>query len=240
MPLTVVHTLYEVVLTTKYLAQECINRWNYWCPIQLPTNRGSLMLATEMGAIYDDTAEAYPSPSMLSRIKDCLVTGVVFKSLNVREVYSDTDFLQVPFVHPMTGSDTEVPSPSAVALGFRSNQTRRSVGRSFKRFAGLSSPALGNGNTLPSSFVTASVQPLAEIMGVIFSGDDGGTAYEFHPCTVGKEKYEVMEGGVGTGRFAYKYYDTIEAQEDHLALDIIWEPYTGARTQRSRQEGVGQ
>lgn len=230
--------IFEVVLGGTYLGQKCRNVWNYSGDDTEISIKPSYALASALGFIYSDLVSSYPTDTLFDRIRDCLVDDYVFKFINVRDIFSEVDFIELPFVHPAGGRDTETPAPSVNALGYRTNRTRRNVGRGFKRFAGISTASMGSGNDMLGTFLTNFAIPLADQMSSNAVYDDGGTLKTFKPIVCGKLKYEIPP--TPSGKFAYKYFPDLETQLEHTALDVTWEEYNGTRTQGSRQAGRGE
>lgn len=228
--------LMEVVLEQSYLEQFTVNRFNYVASGTPAAVSFSFALMSALGAI--PVATVYPTNGWLDSIVDCQHVSVECTQVVARDVYSDTDFFEQPFVDPLGGSRSGAAGAPYISLGFRTNRTRLDIRRGSKRFVGVSGDDLIAGGAYDGTFLTGQIIPLAEKLGDVLEYDDEGQTITFTPCIVSREKRQVP--GSDPARFAYYYYETEEEQLDHVMTGIIWDPYLTTRSQTTRQYGRGQ
>lgn len=225
----------ELVLEQTFANQQIINRWNYLASGTPASVSFSFGLVSAFGAI--ESAGVYPVGGVLNLLLACQTTTVVSVQIGVRDVYSNTDFYELPFLVPANGQAAgEALSPTS-AMGFRTNRTRTDIRRGTKRFVGVSENVNGAAGVLAGAFVDGNMTNLANAMSDTLEYDDEGNTLTFQPIICGREKYS--PSGNPAGPFAYKYYDTEAEQLDHIMTSIIWSPYPEVRTQTSRQYGRG-
>lgn len=226
--------LFELVLKSVYAGQECINRWNYNSSGTPAAVSLSFALASAAGMIAAGEPPAFPSDTMFSKIRNITATNVEFREVIVNNVYTLTDFYTTAFPDNTLGTaGGGAANQSFVASGFRTNQTRRDVGRGFKRFVGVPDGFTGVNNTLNPTHLEA-MNILRAAMSLNLTYNDEGNTITFSPVICGKEKYTTP-----SGKFAYRYYPSLVQQLDHTATGILWEIYDTTRSQTSRQIGKG-
>lgn len=231
--------LYELVLTTKYEQQICVNRWNYLSGTIPALTLGSFALLDAMGWTIPVTDTEFPVGSFAASIRGLLATTLRIVSVQAKAIYDPTDFYELPYAQTITGGSAGEGSAPFIAYGYRTNRVRTDVARGTKRFAGVPESNVGQGGVMTAGTVTAMAAVAAKMTeSVVY--EDSDPDITFQPCVAGKEKYEVEVDGVPTGRFAYRYYPVEADQLEKLALGIIWQPYDTARSQTSRQYGRGQ
>jgi hypothetical protein len=226
--------LMELTLFQTFEGQVCVNRWNYVASGTPAAVTLSFALASVMGFLpLSTTLTADTVGGLIQAIQN---TGAVFNSVLSRAVYIDDDFYDSPFLastHGAQGSGASASSPLA-AYGFRSNRVKQSIGRGYKRFAGVEQSLMSTGGDWISG-VEDDLQALADALGETLSYTDEGNSLTFVPCVVQKEKYEVES----SGKFAYRYYASQATQLTHTAQGVVWEFYPQMRSQTSRQYGRG-
>jgi len=227
--------LYEVVLQQRYFNQICINRWNYVGEGVPAAISPSLALLNAMGFIPD--GGVYPTPSVFSRLRGLQMNVLTYLQVSARAIYDELDFFDTPFVQPAVGDFPNEGLAPFNAVGFFTNRVNQSIGRGYKRFAGVPEQFIGSGGVLVDTYLTAANQLAAE-MSAVLTYDDSGNTLSFSPAIVQKEKYAVV--GSDPVRYAYRYYTSPTTQTAHTVTGINWTPYPTVRSQTSRQYGRGQ
>lgn len=232
--------LYEVVLTSVYQNQQCINRFNYLMSGVPASVSGSFALASAFGAIYDPLGvpPGYPPATLFRAIREVSNTGVLFEQLTVLDPYDDVDFYQVPFIQAAPGLIAGSLASPALALGYRTNLIRRDVARGTKRFVGIVEEGMGTGGVIEGNLLAAA-NTLATKLADNLVYDDEGNTLTFAPCIAGKQRYDPETGLPDPNGSAYRYYPVEADQLNKLAVGIDWQMYTQVRTQTSRQYGRG-
>ena len=226
--------LYEVVLQCEYFGQQVINRWNYEMTGTPAGISGSAALLQAIGFIPSTIGNALPSGSVGKILQSMQVDNMVWQQCLAKNIYDPVDFFDNPYVVALTGDITGVNgAPPFSAYGFRTSRVRTDIDRGTKRFAGVPVSYILDGGVWDSSAVTL-MESLAEAMTETLPYTDSGNSLTFTPTIVSKEKYTTP-----SGKFAYRYYATEVAQDDHLAQGFLWQPYATVRTQVSRQYGKG-
>jgi hypothetical protein len=225
--------LYEVVLQQSYFGQEVINRFNYLGSGTPASVTGSFGLLSAMGFI--PTSTTLLAGTVGAGIQGIQNAACSFVQALARAIYLDDDFFDNPFFANTVGGVGGLGDPVSPvnAFGFRSNRVKQSIGRGYKRFAGMSEGDTDSGGVLTTS-AGIRLTNLRNEMGATLTYDDSGNTLTFTPCVAQKLKYTTP-----SGKTAYKYYPTEAAQAPHIANGIAWEFYPQLRTQTSRQYGRG-
>lgn len=226
--------LMELTMFQTYKGQVCVDRWNYVASGTPAAVTLSFALASAMGFLSETTT--LDPDSLAGKIQVMQNTGCVFNSVLSRAVYIDDDFYDNPFIaatHGSAGSGASGSSPLA-SYGFRSNRVKQSIGRGYKRFAGVEQSYMSDGGDFITS-VEDELQAIADALGETLSYTDEGNSLTFIPCVVQKEKYHPE----GKTTWAYRYYATQATQLTHVAQGVNWEFYPQMRSQTSRQYGRG-
>lgn len=232
--------LLEVTLQGFAAGQVLINRWNYTYTGSPVTGNAAFALNEALG--FHPIAGVPPSGSLLDKIKAVLHTSTTFVQAICIDPYDPTDFDASPFVPVVVGEDGggSLNSP-VLALGFRSNQTRRDIRRGMKRFGGVSEAIVGAAGVIDAGY-SSDLNDIATVMAATLTGGGEGGPVTFIPCIVSKERYDVP--GTDPVRHAYRYYTPYDStglatQLEHIATGMTWEPYADIRSQVSRQYGRG-
>lgn len=231
--------LLELVLSATYAGQEIINRWNYLATGTPAEGNAAEGLIQAFGCLLD--GGVYPDGLPFRRILELVSPGVLFQFASCRDVYSDTDFAEIPFVPPAAGLAEgfgQGMSPTA-AYGFRTTRIRADIRRGTKRFVGV-----GEGGVDALGVVSATAQTLmltlASTMGATLTQVIGDNTFSYVPVIVGKMKYLPPDNTVfNAAGTAYTYWPTYAVQATHIAAPAVWEIYQTQRTQNSRQYGKG-
>jgi len=229
--------LLELVLQAHYFGQEIINRFNYLGTGTPGEDNAAAALAQAFGCIWDGAA--YPDGLPFKDILNLQTDTVVYDFAAARDVYSDIDFVEVPFVHPATGlaGSGQGESP-AVAFGLRTNRVRLDVGRGYKRLVGVGEGWIDPGGVLGATGQTQ-LNVVAEALTANLTQSLGGNDYTFVPVIVSKMRYLPPTPVFNAAGTAYMYWPTYLEQSAHWAPSVTWEIYTTTRTQTSRQYGKG-
>lgn len=223
--------LMEVVLRAELNGQQHINRFNYVASGTPSAVSRSFGLTWAMGFI--PTATVYPSDTIFYWMKNQLSTSLVFSEVEVRDVYSTTDFYLLPFPSGTAGAYSGEAASPTLAYGFRTNRVRTDIRRGTRRFGGVVETTMGAGGVLGGG-IGASLDVVAGLMSDILEYDDEGNTLAYSPCVVKREKYTTPNGNT-----AYRYMESESEQLENVATSIIWSPYQEMRTQVSRQYGRG-
>ena len=226
--------IYEVVHTQSYFGQSVINRWNYLSSGAAVGITGSGALLQALGFI--DASGALPAGKLGVAIQNIQAGNVLFENVQAKAIReAPTDFMDYAYPTGLHGLNaaTEGQSP-VMAFGFKTNRVRTDIARGTKRFVGVPEGATEEGGVLTTA-AAALAAIIATRMSETVSYSDGGSSLTFAPIVVQKEEYETPV----THKRAYKYYDTIAEQLDHIAQGVVWDSYDQARSQTSRQYGHG-
>lgn len=227
----------EVVLEQSFYDQQIINRWNYVSTGTPAAVSLSFALVSALGAIYDNAGVpvGYPLTGFMKTLASIQNNQVQFVQLSVKDVYSDTDFYETPFVQELKGAVTGESLPPFSAWGFYSNRVRQSVRRGQKRIVGVPEAWQNAGWQEPPA--PTNLPFFSAKMSEVLNYSDEGNSLSFAPAICGKEKYLPEDGR--TGRYAYRYYATEAEQLEHTALGVVWTDHERVRSQTSRQYGKG-
>lgn len=225
--------LFEVVLEQEYAGQTCINRWNYVSSGTPAAVSLSFALMVAMGWVQEGVPLAFPSGTVARTIQAAQSNAVRFVQVAVKDVFSVTDFYELPYPAGVMGSVAAEGLSPALAWGFRTNRVRSDVSRGYKRIVGMTEDRVGAQGIIVAGSMDIP-QNIADAMSDVLTYDDEGNTLTFTPCVAGKDSYTT-----DSGRTAYRYYPDLTEQLEHTAVGVVWSPYTSARTQTSRQYGRG-
>lgn len=230
--------LLELVLAATYFGQEVINRWNYLAAGTPAEGNAAIALIQGFGCI--PTGGVYPTGLPFRDMLNIQNASVVYQFASCRDVFSDTDFAEVPFVPPAAGLNTGAGNdePPFVAYGFRTNRIRADIRRGTKRLAGVGQAVLDAGGAIDSA-TQGDMQIVAAAWSAILTQTVGANSFTFTPVIVSKERYNPATGLADPNGSAYRYFPNYTTQAEHLASGPTWEIYTNARSQNSRQYGKG-
>jgi len=221
--------LIEIVLTQSYVGQTCINRWNYLSSGSAVSITHSAALVAAMGFV--PVAGDFPADTIAAALQDLQTDAVIFEGMLAKSIQGDPlDFYDYAFPTGVVGGATGLQTmPPFNAWGFRTNRIRSDIARGTKRFVGVSEDAVLSGGVFASG-AQAAMQVLADAMTETLSYTVGGSTLSFVPVVVQKEEYET-----DSGKRAYKYFEPLSEQLDHIAEGVTWEIYKEVRSQVSRQ-----
>lgn len=222
--------IYEITLSQTFAGVTAINRWNYVSSGTGQVVTGSFALSRAFGYMASTTLGG---GSVLETLRGVQSQAAFFSNLVVKNLYSVSDFLEVPFVPNTRGALVQEAMPPFAGYGFKTNRVRSDISRGTKRFIGATETAQDSG--IISGAVLTTLQILAQKMSDVITYDDGGESFTFTPTVCGKEEYQTP-----SGNRAYRYYATETEQLANSAVGVVWQPYTTIRSQTSRQFGVGQ
>lgn len=221
--------LYELIMRSTYFGQQIINRFNYIMGGTPAAVTGAFALQF---AFFGGSGAAPSASSIVGQLQDVVTNDWQLTEIEVRAIYSATDFFTRPFVTPVIGEQTGKSLSPVTAYGFRTNRVRSDIARGTKRFVGVTEAGLIEGGVIGG--ILPAVQEVAVAMSAVLEYNDEGNTLTFSPVVVQKEKYTTP-----SGRDAYRYYSTLETQLEHVATGILWEAYPQVRSQVSRQYGRG-
>lgn len=222
--------IYEITLSQTFAGVTTINRWNYVSSGTGQVVTGSYALSRAFGYVGSTTLT---SGSVLETLRGVQSQAAFFTNLVIKNLYSVSDFLEVPFVPNTRGALVQEAMPPFAGYGFRTNRVRSDIARGTKRFIGATEESQDSG--VIKAGVLTSLQVLAQKMSDVINYDNGGESFSFTPAVCGKEEYQTPSGSR-----AYRYYATEAEQLANSAVGVVWQPYTTIRSQTSRQFGVGQ
>lgn len=221
----------EVLVRSVYEGQQCINRWNYIVTGTPAAVTRSFALAHAFG--LETSGGIFDPATVLYAVQQLVSTSVLFEEIQVKDVYSETDFYTSPYPTDVLGLESGTPSSPVLAFGFKSNRIRTNVRSGTKRFPGVSEGAIGGAGALESAALSAA-EDIATAMSQVLEYDDEGNILSFTPAVCSRLMYTTPPA-----KRAYRYYDTEEEQLDHTAIGVVWSPYDFVRSQVSRQYGHG-
>jgi len=221
----------EVLLRARIDGELSVNKFNYVSSGGSPEGSLSFNLANAMGFVL--TGGVFPAGTIMDWLWTNLTNNFVFDEVQVRDIYSLTDFYTLPFAAGTAGQAAGDSLPPFAAYGFRSNRIRSDIRRGTRRFAGVNESVVGDGGILTAPGITL-VNTMATRMSATLTVSADPVNLEFDPAVLSKEEYTAPSGNP-----AYRYYSTSGEQLDHAAVGVTWEPYTAIRSQVSRQYGRG-
>lgn len=224
----------EAIVNQSYSGQLAINRFHYVASGTPASVSLSFALLSAMGFIPDPTgATTFAADTLADAMENCQSTAVRYVSAYARDLYSVTDFYEIPYPQTIEGDRTGEASSPVLAVGFYSNRVRTDIRRGMKRFVGVSESDVGSGGYWQPSF-NASLEYMAEQLSATLTYDDEGNTITFVPAILGLEEYTTP-----SGKRAYRPYATATAQLAHVAQGVTWSAYPAVRSQVSRQYGRG-
>ena len=224
----------ELVINQAYYDQLVVNRFHYVSGGTPAAVSLSFALTSAAGFIPATPITAtFPGGTLADKMEAIVSEDLVFVSAYARNLYSVTDFYEVPYATTILGDTTGEACSPALAYGLFSSRVRTDIRRGMKRFAGVSEAALNGGGIITSGML-ANLVLLADKMSEVITYDDEGNTLSFTPAVLGLQEYTTPKG-----KRAYRIYATESAQLAKTAQGIAWSPYAKVRTQVSRQYGRG-
>lgn len=224
----------EAVVNQQYSGQLAVNRFHYVSSGTPASVTLSFALLSAMGFIPDPPGSTtFDEGTVADAMENIQNSSVRYLSAYARDLYSVTDFYEVPYPQTITGDRTGEASSPVLAVGFFSNRVRTDVRRGMKRFVGVSESDVGSGGYWETAF-NASLELMAGALGDTLTYDDEGNTLTFVPAILGFEEYETP-----SGKRAYKKWADPAVQLTHTAQGVAWQAYPAVRTQVSRQYGRG-
>jgi hypothetical protein len=224
--------LYEITVFGTYFNQQIVNRFNYVSTGVPASVSGSFALMNAFGAVFSSTPPAgLPLTSWMAYVSnEYKITNIIVRA---PADYAVEDFYERPFPTPYGGGNSNEGLSPTSAFGFRTSRVRLDIARGTKRLVGVCETQTDAGGNLTSTAI-ANMTTVADDFSDTLTYDDEGNTITFSPCVVQKVEYETPKGTK-----AYRYYPTLAQQLEHIALGVVWSPYTTVRTQTSRQYARG-
>lgn len=223
--------IYEVLLRQAYDNKNCLNRWNYESNSTPAAVSRSFALLSAFGGIPDEITSEFPSGSVMNLLAQVQSEGVDYVELSVEALYDVADFYSVPYPPSQGGTALGTPMSSFAAYALQSNRVRTDIRRGNKRLVGVSETHVGGAGIVEATMTPVLVD-LAAAMTDTLTYDDEGTPVTFSPVILSYEKHPA---DVDHPREWYSKYGTLAAQEDHMAVGIIWTYKSYMTTQNSRK-----
>jgi len=224
----------ELVVNQRYFNQLVVNRFHYIASGTPAVVSHSFGCVSATGFIPTALAPSTFSGSNLAEsMEDVASDQLVFVSTFCRNLYSVTDFYEVPYAVAITGDRNGQAMSPTLAYGFFSSRARTDIRRGMKRIAGVAEDNIDAGGVVATAFLPSLVA-LAEHLGAVASYDDDGNTLTYTPAILGVEEYTTS-----SGKRAYRPYATEAEQLEHVATGMVWSYYPQVRTQVSRQYGRG-
>lgn len=221
----------ELIVSGVLYNQLTVNRFHYVSSGDAGPVMPSFALINAFGVV--PTGGAFVAGTPAAAWQNMVGDAFEWVSSYCRNLYSVSDFYELPYPTRPDGNGTGVVTSPAVAFGFYSSRVRTDIGRGYKRFAGVEEEAIGAGGQLVAPYIAASVT-LADALGAVLSYGVGGASLSFTPAVLSYEAYTSP-----AGKRAYRPYATESEQLEHTATGVLYTPYSVVRTQRSRQYGHG-
>lgn len=224
----------EAVINQSYAGQLAVNRFHYVSSGTPASVSLSFALLSAMGFIPDPPGATTFTPYTLAdAFENVQNEGVRYLSSYARDLYSVTDFYEVPYPQIITGDRSGEATSPVLAVGFYSSRVRTDIRRGMKRFVGVSETDVG-ANGLWAAGFEASLVYMADLLSATLTYDDEGNTITFVPAILGLQEYTTP-----SGKRAYRPYPTEATQLAHVAQGVTWSAYAQVRTQVSRQYGRG-
>lgn len=236
--------LYEVTVTGTVAGQQAIWRSN-WQSID-PDPLGNLFAYRLLQAMgWDETDPGTPlADTVFEYFQNCNTGNSVITSLFARNIYSDTDFYEVPLGAGWVGGQSGgLYMPPFVCAQWQSNRTNLAVRRGHISTWGIQEANVDDSSQVVGSDLTNPMDDFAAEMSSTIQWLIGLQQYDYRSCILSKERYEIA--GTGTDpttnptRWAYRYYETEAEQLDHAALGVDWTRMLPVSSRISRKVGRG-
>lgn len=165
--------------------------------------------------------------------RNSISSSLFVTEVQVKAVFSGTDFYTLPLVSNNNGIQTGEPSGSFIVFPFQTNRVRSDIRRGNRRIAGVCEDLIGSFGVITPTHL-ATLELLGDAFSDILTYDDEGNTLSFTPVVVSKEKYQTP-----AGNDAYRYYDSEVEQALHLAAGVAWLPKDVISSQVTRKRGRG-
>lgn len=224
----------ELVVNQRFWNQLVINRFHYVQAGTPAVVTPSFAMIAAAGFIpATPISTTFEDGTLAGGMEDVTSADLQFVSAYARNLYSVTDFYEVPYATTILGDRTGESMSPAMAYGFYSNRVRTDIRRGMKRLCGVSETSVQSGGVITSAFSPALVG-LAATMSDTLTYDDEGNTLTFTPAILGLEEYTTP-----AGKRAYRIAATESEQLARTAQGVVWTYYPQVRTQVSRQYGRG-
>lgn len=224
----------EVILNQEFYGQLCVNRFHYVSQGTPAAVTNAYAAIAAMGFLQTEIITGnFKSDTLAAALQNLQSTALRYVSVFARDLYSVSDFYEVPYSIAVNGTEPGEAMSPAVAFGFSSSRVRTDIRRGMKRFAGVSEGMVTTGGIIRSD-VVGELTAVSAKLSAALTYDDEGNTLTFVPAILGVEEYVTP-----SGNRAYRPYATEAAQLAHIAQGIIWSHYNSVRTQVSRQYGRG-
>lgn len=219
--------LFSVTILQEWLGQQVINRFTY-------QSTGIPAAVSLSFGLFKTFSDADGTGTVVAAMRNLQSSENYYRSIEVRNLYSDTDFYATPYNAGVAGilTNSERAAPF-LALKFTSSRTNLSVRRGTKSLSGLVEDMMNSGGGLASNYINDAVTA-KNAFGATLTYTDEGETLSYLPVVLGREKYTTS-----AGTEAYKYYDTEAEQLLHLASASVWSYSDRITTQSSRKYGRG-
>lgn len=219
--------LFQVTVQQVYLQQQVINRFTY------QSNSTPAAVSLSFG-LFSAFSGAAGNVGVVNAMRSIQSVALVYANIEVRNLYSETDFYSTAFNSGVTGGDsTGDAGASFLAAKYTSSRTRLDIRAGTKSFAGITESAVGPGGVWVGNYIPL-LDSLKAALGQALSYTDEGEALTYTPVVLGRELYPTS-----TGTEAYRYYPTLAQQEQFVAGAGVWSYAPRVTTQNSRKVGRG-
>jgi hypothetical protein len=227
--------IYEVRLVQRVSGQLAIMGFNYLSSGTPAAVSRSFALAKAMG--FAPTTTTLETGTIARLLQIAQGTQVEFILASVRDVYSNTDFYESPFLPATNGTYAGEAGSPFEAYAFTSSKSRYDIRRGQRRVAGVTETGVGPGGAITSAQMSTNLVPLATAFSAVLSYNDEGNPLTFEPIIVSKESIPPAPPKYPNTR--YRYYEDQNVQMQHIMTSIVWTPQDFVTTQNSRKRGRG-
>lgn len=222
--------LLEMKVLGDYYGKAWVTTFHYTTTTTPAVVTQSFALAAAAGFVQGFTPVAN---DMYADWKAAVINVCYFREIQVRNVYSVSDFYTQPLSVNNAGGQTGQAAASSQAYAVQSSRVRQDIRRGNRRLQGVNTDSLNNDGELGPGQLTL-MEALAASMTATLTYDDEGNSLSFTPVIVSKERYTTP-----AGNYAYRYYQDVSDQLAHTASGILWKPAERTTTQVSRKPGRG-
>lgn len=226
-------SLFEVTVRGELDGETYINRWNYVGSGTPAAVSMSFALASAFGAIPAPVTGLLPSDGILATLLSAAVDDLKISGVAVLNLYSVTDFYEVPYPTPQEGNATGSLISPFVTYPLTTNRVRTDIDRGRKLIGGVAEEFVNSGGVIAAGMI-ALLTDLCALMSDTLTYDDEGNTLSFVPCVVSKQEYTAP-----SGKRAYRLYSTLAAQMEHVAQGVTWTTKPEISTANSRKRGRG-